>query len=126
MLLPDGNLRMERNVPEKDLPPLFPSWGLLERLKQKGGPKAAPWIVVDVLLKNHAAPPPGVPPESSAANHRCRSYDNRCCWYDYDRASIGPACSPRITMPARTAATFGTGAVEGHEREQHRRRRGRQ
>jgi hypothetical protein len=53
------------------------------------------------------------------------SYDHRC-WYDYDRTSIGPAMSPCISVPAKTTATFGTGAVEGRDREQNCDRRRRQ
>jgi hypothetical protein len=94
---------------------------------------AIPHTPARCALKNHAAPPPWVPSESSTANHRCWRYDDRCRshndgrWcndgrrrrYDDrrhdDRPSVGPAGTVGITMPAGTTSAFGTGAVEGHD-----------
>jgi hypothetical protein len=96
--------------------------------RKKGRPRGRP----AALSQSHAAPPPWMPPESNAANHRyCRCDDNRSCRcddnrsgrYDDDRASIGTARSPRSAVKARTATTFGTGAVKRQEREQNRGRR---
>jgi hypothetical protein len=77
-------------------------------------------------LKSHAAPPSWVPPVSSGANRWCRRYDNRCRWSDYHRASIWPADSKCIGVPAKTTVTCGAGAIEGHERQQNSGQRGRQ
>ena len=73
--------------------------------------------------KDHAAPVPGMPTVTSAANDgrcydcRCyhnRCYHNRCGRYDYDRSSVFRLTSSvRPTVKAGATSTLSTGAVDG-------------